>query len=74
MKKQEGSYLSLLAAAGSIGMNFAITLVVGLLIGRAVDEWARFSTMGDRESERLLGFITGMWSVAKLVMKGKDAK
>lgn len=70
MKQEQRSYLTLLAAAGSIGLNFAVTLVVGLLVGRAIDGWLDSRPWGTGIGA-LLGFVTGMWSVAKIVMKGK---
>lgn len=70
MKQQERSYLSLLAAAGGIGIHFAVTLIVGLLAGRAVDGWLDSRPWGTGIGA-LLGFVTSLWTVAKIVMKGK---
>jgi F0F1-type ATP synthase assembly protein I len=70
MKQSKRSYISLLAAAGSIGMNFAATLVIGLMAGKAIDDRLDSRPWGTAVGA-LLGFLTGLWSVAKIVMKGK---
>ena len=70
MKHDGKSYLSLLAIAGGISMNFAASLLVGLLVGRAIDDWLDCRPWATGIGAAL-GFITGIWSVAKIVMKGK---
>jgi F0F1-type ATP synthase assembly protein I len=70
MSKREDSYLSLLAAAGSISINFGVALVLGLYIGKAVDERLGSTPWGIGIGA-LLGFVAGLWSVAKIIMKGK---
>lgn len=64
------SYLSLLALAGNISMSFAVNLVVGLLLGQALDDWLSIRPWGTAAGA-LCGFAAAMWSVFKLVMKGK---
>ena len=70
MKQPKRSYISLLASAASIGMNFAAALIIGLMAGKYVDDWLNIRPWGTAIGA-LLGFVTGMWSVAKIVMKGK---
>jgi len=63
------SYLSLLAMAGNISLNFAVNLVVGLYLGRTVDEWLDCRPWATAFGA-FLGFAAGLWSVYKLVRKG----
>ncbi|MDU4960891.1 MAG: AtpZ/AtpI family protein [Sporomusaceae bacterium] len=69
MPDRNRSYWSLLAAAGGIGLNFGVALVLGLCLGRAVDAWLELQPWGTIIGS-LLGILTGMWTVIKLIMKG----
>ncbi len=66
--KRRQSYLSLLATAGNISINFAVNLVVGLYLGRTVDEWLDCRPWATAAGA-FLGFAAGLWSVYKMVRK-----
>lgn len=66
-KKQDGMW-SALSMAGTIGLNMAATVAVGLFLGRWADNYLN-SFPWFTVSGIVLGMVAGLWSTYKKIIK-----
>lgn len=67
MKKNDQNQLfSAVSLVGSIGLSMIATLAVGILGGRAVDQWLAIAPWGTVVGI-VLGFISGVWAIYKRI-------
>lgn len=70
MAKLKGTKLALLAAAANISLNFAVMLIVGILLGKTIDRCLGSNPWGMMVGA-VVGFIAAFWSVVKIAAKGR---